>query len=243
MSADGLTQVVVTMPGNQLKRLMKYNLVRLRETTNDAFYHLIEEDAVNGRVPECCINAYCMARIYTLPFTRNYDVAAVTLPEPCCEIKPSTVHGLGVFATRDITKGSYVTLYPADDVLFQPKSWTSMLDDRSNKGMTGGLIDTCVSARYTLKLRGEFEELSMLGVVGDPRKHDNPHYLGHMLNDAVKLSNPEAAEVYERISALRENCADVSSEGLRFMIATRYIKAGEELFYCYGVNYWLNQPK
>ena len=109
--------------------------------------------------------------------------------------------------------------------------------------MNGGLLPQSVVNSYTLKLTGEYKQLAMLGAVGDPRKHDNPHYLGHMLNDSVKLSNPEAAAVYHRISFLCESCVDVHYEGLQFMAATRDIKAGEELFFTYGVEYWLNRPK
>ena len=236
---------MLTYHGKQMRMLRKYSEARHRETEKDGFVRHIVEDAVDCGVPEPLRAAYCMARIYTLPLTRNYDVAAATLPEPCCKVKPSSVHGLGVFATRDITEGSYVTLYPADDVFFAPITWGSMQEDRAfkNRSMNGGLLDKSVVNTYTLKLTGEYKGLSMLGAVGDPRKHDNPHYLGHMLNDSVKLSNPEAAAVYNRISFLRENCVDVHYEGLQFMAATRDIKAGEELFFTYGVEYWLNRPK
>ena len=239
MSSDASSPITLTYHRKQMKMLSKYGVARLGETENDGFVHHIVEDAVNIGVPEFLRSAYCMARIYTVPLTRNYDVADATLPEPCCKVKPSSVHGLGVFATRDITEGSYVTLYPADDIFFTP-TWGQ---EDHVVTMNGGLLPKSVVNSYTLKLTGEYKQLAMLGAVGDPRKHDNPHYLGHMLNDSVKLSNPEAAAVYNRISFLRENCVDVHYEGLQFMAATRDIKAGEELFFTYGVDYWLNRPK
>ena len=239
MSSDASSSIALTHFDKQLMMLRKYSEARHRETEKDGFVRQIVENAVDCGVPEPVRAAYCMARIYTWPLTRNYDVAAATLPEPCCKVKPSSVHGLGVFATRDITEGSYVTLYPADDIYFTP-TWGQ--EDRVVT-MNGGLLPKSVVNSYTLKLTGEYKQFAMLGAVGDPRKHDNPHYLGHMLNDSVKLSNPEAAAVYKRISLLRENCVDVHFEGIQYMAAMRDIKAGEELFFTYGVDYWLNRPK
>ena len=236
MSSDASSSIALTHFDKQLMILRKYCEARHRETEKDGFVRQIVENAVDCGVPEPVRAAYCMARIYTLPLTRNYDVAAATLPEPCCEVKPSSVHGLGVFATRDIAVDSYVTLYPSDDIMFRPTTW-------KHRAMYGGRLPASVVSAYSLKLRGEFKQLSLLAAVGDPMKHDNPHYLGHMMNDSVKCSNPKAVEVYDRISSLRENCIDVPFEGLHYMAATRDIKAGEELFFTYGPDYWLNRSK
>ena len=35
-----------------------------------------------------------------------------------CRTQMSTIHGMGVFATRDIKKGDLVTLYPGDAVFY-----------------------------------------------------------------------------------------------------------------------------
>ena len=45
------------------------------------------------------------------------------LPDPVCEVRPSRIHGLGVFATRDIEAFSYVTMYPCDGATWHPDVW------------------------------------------------------------------------------------------------------------------------
>ena len=39
------------------------------------------------------------------------------IQEPACKVQPSRVHGLGLFATRDIEVMELITLYPADALI------------------------------------------------------------------------------------------------------------------------------
>ena len=224
----------IRMPHEQLERVQRYMMTRLSETDSDIFMAEIDEHALKYEVKRSDFAAFLEARIHLQPLTRNYAHAAM-LPEACCEVKDSPVHGMGVFALRNIRIGEYITLYPADGIGFQPKAWRRN-PHLAHAQVLVGDMDHATAARHTLGIHTE--DAGLVTAIGDPSKYDNPHYLGHMINDAVKLSSPDSVHVYLRVSRLRENCID--AQNLNVMVASRDIQAGEEIFYSYGVKYWLH---
>jgi hypothetical protein len=195
--------------------------------------------------------------------------------QPCIaaapvELRPSPVHGMGVFATRDIAKGEIVTTYPRDCVI-----WSMTARD-------GGMMDWCLVAgrgeppsehrqRYYSMYLKIYNGIARL--VGDPSRTERPEVLGHMINDRVKLPLDVATmddnetirvtdlkallavETYERISKAHANvkklenparetrefaCSPGSDHNL-YLVSTRAIKKDEELFTHYGVRFWLNR--
>ena len=236
MPDDQVERIIIRVPDDQLKRLQRYMLARLSETDSDNFMAEIREQALKYGVKRRDLAAFKEARIHLQPLVRNY-VRAALLPEACCEVKDSPVHGKGVFALRNIRRGEYITLYPADGIGFQPLAWRRD-PFLAHMQVIVGDMDHATAARYSLSISKPMDDVGFMGAIGDPSKYDNPHYIGHMINDAVKLSSPEAAHVYLRVSSLRENCID--AQNLNVMVASRDIQAGEEIFYSYGVKYWLN---
>ena len=100
--------------------------------------------------------------------------------------------------------------------------------------------------KYSLDYPGEGLRFS-----GHPTKYEEEG-LGHLINDGARISSPlPGRKVYERVSREKQNVqpaffttscdlsrAAIPSNTVCFMVATKPIKAGEELFFSYGPAYW-----
>jgi len=149
--------------------------------------------------------------------------------EAPCEVRPST-YGRGVFATRDITKGEYITLYPAHGVV----------SDRNESGVGCYVGDTPYTSEYTVE-----HCKTNMGYIGD-KDIISPLFMGHIINDMYpnvekfKDTNNLGATTVNYIlhSITFSNCT--FKEGKYFIIiqATKDIKKDEELSVQYGYNYW-----
>lgn len=168
-------------------------------------------------------------------------------------LKPSPVHGRGVFANKDIQAGSIVTFYPGDIVKFY-------LHDNMNEDKH--IITPSFSIRFILKFNLNVlsdEELPLLikeelknnmyeyeldrnyKIASHSSLDDNPWYLGHFINDKVKYENTlESAVLYLQHSSQGANCKYHTFTGNLHVaiVATRDIMEGEELFITYGLKYW-----
>lgn len=154
-------------------------------------------------------------------------------------VKPSKVHGKGVFATRDIKCGDLATFYPGDAVEYMPNRdrnlgnslkmilYSRRMDEKPDEEIRNNDYAVDVNSSYT--------------IFGDPIFDDNPDYVGHFINDGAKSdSTPQSDEIYSKISLLKSNCRfQVLKEGLHVgIVTTKDVKAGEELFIIYGLPYW-----
>lgn len=78
-------------------------------------------------------------------------------------------------------------------------------------------------------------------IIGDPMFDSDPNYMGHFINDGAKPGASEKSkQIYEKISYLKHNCKfeHIQHDLQVAMVATKYIKQGEELFTIYGASYW-----
>ena len=142
---------------------------------------------------------------------------------------------MGVFATRDILEDSYITMYPADGVSWQPDNWNGSQQVSLVSGWKGS------SAWQVNAYRQGVEPIPgtrSLAIIGNPELTEDCHFLGHMINDGACCKRKATAETYEKISAAKANC-EMNTDTMT-MISTRDIKAGEELLTSYGVDYWLD---
>lgn len=145
---------------------------------------------------------------------------------PKVEIKKSPIHGRGVFATRDIKKGEYITKYCPDKMIFYR-------DDESAK----------VNARCFPYILNHPDGKRVL--VGDPESEFDLDHCGFLVNDTYKAVLPDSLDFDENLKA----AIDYYETGLRRsnvvlapkMHAARNIKKGEELVTNYGFNYWLTR--
>ena len=185
------------------------------------------------------------------------NMLAMIIPLPLENVnvilKPSPIHGRGIFANKHIESGALITFYPGDIVKYFPdgsrshedKIYTPSFSDRFKaKFNLDNLNETelipflekeCNRSRYGYTLDKHYS------IVGHPDFDDNPCYLGHFINDRFRCdSTPKSAALYLKLSPRKANCRFHNIKGNLHVaiIATRDIIIGEELFITYGVNYW-----
>ena len=151
-------------------------------------------------------------------------------------LKESSVHGLGVFAQKDLKAGELITIYPPHYVLYYPQGKEA---DQNN--IEAYLNDTFSQAKITPELYDiySFNVNSYYSFYGDPEIRD-PDFLGHMINDGVKSTDPVE---YNKLFLIKNNATpvDVGKFGLTLAImAIKDIKKDEEILIPYGVEYWKN---
>ena len=164
----------------------------------------------------------------------------------------SEVHGIGLFAQRDIKAGEIVALHPVHRVL-------QTLDG----GRVAGALADEEDAAYFRPAEGfDPDELAYRNMAyrqcyshvdpgrpecflldANPLKPDVPGWLGHRINDGASLS-PSSHEVemieYYAASRRRANCCVYAlCVPLLAFVATADVSSGEELLTTYGHAYWM----
>jgi hypothetical protein len=166
-----------------------------------------------------------------------------------CYVSSSKVHGLGVFANRDMNAGDVITIYPADIAI-------EMIDEKTNQcniliskelydlkfsevGFTKeNLIELCSDfcRNYLVKLT------EAINISATPEMYDDVAYVGHMINDGTEVipTDENMVEEYEMLSESKQNCYFKYYNNLLFVIAKKSISKDDELFVTYGSKYWLS---
>ena len=149
----------------------------------------------------------------------------VKIPVNRCEVRDSTIHGYGVFATRVIEPDELVTLYPADLI-------KEHLDPKDKKKRLFALIKTGTTEWSNGLGAYTFEVDDITSIVGDPGKCEDAAWLGHMCNDGAWLGhmcNDGGREVNARFCLLGCFVA---------IISLRRIENDAEILVTYGSQYW-----
>ena len=165
------------------------------------------------------------------------------------EVRPSPVHGMGVFVTCDVEANQVLTLYPNDAHV----SWRGAI---SNEGIP--VVVDChmyvwdatesrepadvVTIHQEYGICIDFHDGIVLQGVGYPELNDDPAYLGHLCNDAAgKVSKLK----YEKKTRKHANAGvtKVHSGLHRCVVSTRPIPKGSEVLVCYGPGYWETQAQ
>lgn len=160
----------------------------------------------------------------------------------CC-VRPSNVHGDGLFATRSIAVGELVTFWPGDALLV----WEDGQRASSDMMMFFGAHipqEERDAGQIANERVAEYELYSSpkISAVGDPTRRDDPSYLGHFVNDAATCASPDGVAAYRRDSAAAANVEAVLLEGCHFALrALRPIDADAEILASYGEGYWLSR--
>lgn len=147
---------------------------------------------------------------------------------PWIEIRPSK-HGRGLFATRDIYRGDYITFYPIHQLgrRVEGDTWAT----RSHPDATQVYFD------YALNINDNTR------IIGDPNLIHNSMFLGHMINDpALDIEEKDPLQFIVRyfISCkARGNAAfDRFQEPWVGIRAVRDIRKDEEILVPYSLPYW-----
>lgn len=199
-------------------------------------------DKVDGRtsvlVNRCQLNRSESIPLRFMPFSLD----KVTL-------KPSNIHGRGVFAKIQIKKGDIITLYPCHVLDIIPNADRHLPNHvvlSVNSDPINNRFGKDWNRRDHLALYDySFSYDDVHSLVGHPQIDDNPSYLGHFINDAAKpTSDPRSHSIYEIVSQSKMNCLFVPMKGYMVVsVALRDIDIGEELYASYGIGYWLTHIK
>ena len=146
----------------------------------------------------------------------------------CIEIRESSVQGLGVFALEDIPKGKIVTYY-------HPAYLRTTNPENVNEG---NFVDAVDGRNYSFNDARDIVERLLdyqiqnnhTYVYGDPGFKDEWSMLGHMIND---LS-------YDGTDDYKWDKGNVYIHRNLTVTTLRPIKAGEELSYNYGLQFWFS---
>ena len=150
----------------------------------------------------------------------------------------SSVHGQGVFATRDIDAGELLTLYPADAFVLVCEDRCHVTRTAEHFGGHDRLLHLIRFYSQTLQDQGR-----EVRVIGDPRAASDPAYCGHMINCAVgrpgqgRMSYKMQKALWNRHNAKPVN---IHSKAHFAFVATRPIPKGQELLTYYGAGYWMS---
>ena len=172
-------------------------------------------------------------------------------------VKDSSIKGAGkgLFATKNIQRGSIVSFYPAHSLgieLGQSQMWVSTNDSdkeyfaKNPAGSSSYLhaTDQPIFNRPSI-LADISPELKDVPIYLDanPNREVDPLWVSQYINDgAIVTSNDEmgVSQYYEQ-SKRKKNCIHIpfGPSPIMATVATRKIKKGEELFTSYGCVYWL----
>ena len=169
------------------------------------------------------------------------------------EVRPSRLHGMGLFACSDIPENTLITLFPCHRVLQQSPGQTvagALADEedeayfRPPKGSVSAedLAYRQYAYRQTFSHANPERRETFL-VDANPTKADIPGWFGHRINDGATLSSSSDEDMvclYYRASAMRRNCCAVAlCIPLVAFVTTRAVAEGEELLTTYGHSFWM----
>lgn len=151
----------------------------------------------------------------------------------------SPIHGKGIFTTHDVVTGDQLTTYP----------------EHARKHTDGTMIISATGTKMGRELTGAIWRDYALDIgdgvkiVAHPDVMDGG--LGHLANDGVgpedillySLLNMEPQQIKDKIAAEAQCNSKFTIEpdsGRIVLVATKDIKAGEEVLVHYGLKYWLS---
>ena len=162
------------------------------------------------------------------------------------EVRPSKLHGHGVFVTRAIPRGGIISFYPAHAIQVGAAVMGDLGDARHAQ-----FHAALPTLRQTHALTMQSDPI--IRPIGDPSRFANLSFVAHMTNDAAGgvliehgSKRPDADEskqlclAYSQRAFNDTNCAFKHDKGntAACLVATREIKAGEEVLAHYGLPYW-----
>ena len=158
--------------------------------------------------------------------------------------------GNGLFAKNDLLEGQVITFYPGDVSSYIPnndaskpghislESYSQRFKNQFEKTMEKEREKDTILNEYTYDVEENYR------ITGCPYFTDNANYMGHFINDGAKLDVEGFDESYLTSSSLKSNCIFYHIKVLLVaIIATKYIKKGDEFYIKYGTEYWKSYNK
>lgn len=162
------------------------------------------------------------------------------------EIRQSSIHGKGLFATKDIPKDVVITFYPAHALLWNGKFVPNDKDPKliTNRDEISRYYGNYISFTDNME------------VIGNPTNTSNKLLLGHMINDAsgnvfqdVKFDRTKDLKEFKNLVAeyyikglKKKNCRLTTDTNkiITCVVTTREVKKDEEILTYYDPTYWFN---
>lgn len=154
------------------------------------------------------------------------------------EVKPSTIHGNGIFARTNLEKGKVVSLYPCHGIFVGNSGY--FLEKYRDIAYSDPIIQ-----KYKVKL----SRLDDSEVFAIPYIQDN-NLLGHLINDSYKSISDfkdvnkdviyfgKTITKYMLNSIACDNCRLIVTPNYIYLKTIKDINAGEELVNSYSYPYW-----
>lgn len=178
---------------------------------------------------------------------RSHELATFAMlaknirPSGLCNVRigPSSLHGEGVFAQRNLKRGDLITLHPCHYIsinIGKESAWVPA--NVKMPKMT--LMLSKLLFQYSAKVEG-----TCLSVAADPTITASPAACAHLINDAATLETRDFGyhEMYRYVvdSTTSQNSYFVTLGGVSVAaVASRDIQRGEEIFTAYGAAFWAN---
>jgi hypothetical protein len=176
-------------------------------------------------------------------------VCPVSLRDPAkpkVRAAPSDIHGRGLFADEDISKGDFLTFFPVDVSFY-------FADDGPRACYAAHLqvhtldsaaqCDMLVNNRMYAHVVTDEGMPLMMALPLESASSERVLYLGHLANDGAcppETMSPTEIMQYEDASYAARNAAQLTAgDGIFVMtVATRDIAKGEEVLVTYGKSWW-----
>jgi SET domain-containing protein len=158
-------------------------------------------------------------------------------------IKPSKIHGNGLYAKQNIKKGDIITLYPCDVLAYYPEE---------TKKSVGYMFSEELKDNEEIKIKFnenrkfykdyQYAINNTYSIIGMPEINTNTTYLGHICNDGAQGHSEKDKEIYERISVIKSNAYYKNiCDCMLAIVAFRDIQPNEEILVTYGHGYWITR--
>ena len=166
---------------------------------------------------------------------RNTNIPPYQLKTNKIKLQKSDVHGIGVFATDDIKKGSIITFYPSHAIT-------------NNKNE----LNKYLFSKELFKINCEYKlKINNYSIFGNPDNTENTMLLGHMINDSscICIDPNNISDIEIKNSVCRyvlesnNNCMIKYDEyiGIVYIITTKNIKKSEEIYISYLPEFWFSK--
>jgi hypothetical protein len=195
----------------------------------------------------------CVESRYRLIAKLGYQAPLSLVHSGDITVRKSKLHGLGVFATRELPADVLVTFYPvhyATDGDGKNEEGQTMALDTLGRPLYDQITLYDPTARYA---RHYGIKKGRLAVIGHPALRDDTRLLGHLVNDPggnrLRNMTPEtlcSAVDIKTLAIVQDllthvNCRFVT-DSCEYVIAVqtqRVIQKGEELLCLYDTSHWL----
>mmetsp|Transcript_1926 Transcript_1926/g.2072 ORF Transcript_1926/g.2072 Transcript_1926/m.2072 type:complete len:398 (+) Transcript_1926:36-1229(+) len=147
-----------------------------------------------------------------------------------CHVAPSSRHGLGLFASRDLEKDTIAQFYPVHALGNETHAFSVGGEYNNTAHYKNGLLQPNIKKGIWIDYQTD--------------RPDLPGWLGHRANDATNLNESTEAAILNYLST---SCREANTIMVPFgdaaplmaLITTRPIRKDEEILITYGQVYWL----